>query len=93
MTKLVTIPEALAQKIRARKPFSEKEGGSILGYRTRGGSYIIASAAWIGDGGKTRDLILVLPAFGADNSTGLAAIQLYVAVAPELVAEVERVLR
>lgn len=86
MSKHVTIPENIAEKIRQRKPFTDS---LAVGYWTKGGTYIIASNGKWRDDGKPRDLLAILP---GDLGHG-QVIQLYIAVAPEFVAEVERVLR
>lgn len=92
MTKIVNIPKPLAKPIRERKPFGEKVGGSIIGYRTRGGTYVIAAAGWITDDGRPHDLLAIINnPFSTEHPADVEELRWN--VSPELVAEVRRVLR
>lgn len=46
------------EQIIARKPFTSVQ---VKGYKTRGGSYIIASCGIANDDGKDRDLMAITP--------------------------------
>jgi hypothetical protein len=47
-----------AEQIRKRKPFSSVQ---LMGYRTRGGTYILASPKGVNDDDRAHDLLAVLP--------------------------------
>lgn len=76
---LLSIEEV--ENIKSRKPF---KGTWLLGYLTRGNSYMIASNGRQSDSGKPRDLILVL---AGDIGQG-RIIPVYIAVNPRLFDEV-----
>ena len=72
------INEATSKRIRERLPFTDDPW--LIGYRSKGGTYIIASNGKQTDSGKPRDLIALTP-FGIH--------QLWFSVSPELASEVE----
>lgn len=76
---------ATADAIRGRRPFLV---GSLMGYTTHGGTYMLATPAPWTDDGYRRDLVAILP---GDLGHG-RVLPLYVGVNPALVDEVERLL-
>lgn len=85
MTKHVTIPEHIQQKIAARKPFKDEH--DVQGYRTRGGTYIIATQGLASDTSKPRDLLAIV----LDSTFQLFVVVLWPATAPEFVRAIERI--
>lgn len=79
------IDPEMAAAIRDRRAHSNDH---LIAAHTKGGTYVIASSGKWNDNGKPRDLIAILP---GDLGQG-QVIALYVAVNPELVAEVEALL-
>lgn len=53
------ITHVTLERIAQRKPVTEKHDPWILGYRTKGGSYIVASNGRQTDSGKPHDLMLI----------------------------------
>ena len=82
-TKMLS-PEA-AEAIRARRAFTNDH---LIGAHTKGGTYVLASKGKWNDNGKPRDLLAILP---SDIGQG-QVLALYIAVNPELIAEVESAL-
>lgn len=80
-----TLSPEFAKAIRDRRGFTDDH---LLAARTRGGTYVIASAGRWNDNGKPRDLVAILP---RDLGQG-QVLKLYVAVNPAFVAELEAVL-
>lgn len=79
---IALLPDELAEAIRARRPIKTEWTDC---YRTRGGTYVIASNGRQSDSGKPRDLLAILP---SDVGQG-AVLKLWMAVNPDFVAAVE----
>jgi hypothetical protein len=86
MTPTEALPSSVVEHVRARRPFKTP---SLIGYLTKGGTYILASSGLYTDSGKPNDLMAVLPA-ELDHGRVLP---LYIATNPEVVAYLEAQLR
>jgi hypothetical protein len=78
------LDKGIARLIERRESFTTRW---LIGYRTKGGSYMLATPREQTDSGKARDLVLVLP---GDLGHGMA-VACYIAVNPKLVELVERI--
>ena len=74
-----------ATAIRERRGFATDH---VIATTTKGGTYVIASSGKWNDSGLPRDLLAILP---GDLGQG-RVLALYIAVSPDLIAEVEAIL-
>lgn len=79
------IGESIAKAIRERLPFIDS---SLIGYLSKGGTYMLASRGRWNDNGKRRDLAAILP---GDLGQG-QVISLYIGTNPQLVDELQGIL-
>lgn len=73
-----------AEAIRERRGFATDH---VIATTTKGGTYVIASSGKWNDNGMPRDLLAVLP---GDLGQG-RVLALYIAVSPDLIAEVREI--
>ena len=79
------ITDAMAGAILQREPFGAAAGHPwVMGYPTKGGTYMIATAGRATDSGRPRDLVAIDPAGNVH--------QVWVAVNPDFIAELKELL-
>ena len=80
-----TLPTTVAHAIGGRRPFRRPDL-DLTGYRTRGGSYVVASCGQYSDDGKPHDLVLIQPPHPV--AVGSWGVMLRPNVHPELLAAI-----
>jgi hypothetical protein len=82
----VMISEEAAARIVAGKPFGEKHDRWSIGYRTKGGTYVIASNGRQSDAQRPRDLVVILPGVWGPDGHESRVLPLTPLVNPDFVA-------